>query len=322
MQVGGTGSWFVAVGSAGAAGAEILWFEATNGSLSDFKASYPLYQTNKSFVTGNHVDMFECPDVFELGGKVVVFTSVEGDTQWLVGDIKSEPGAANSASPRMRFVPHQGGMLDQGVDFYAAKSGAPATLLPRGRSRRLSFAFNGWGGGSTQGIGCGRYLLIPRELSIAPNSDRLHIAPVAEVSLLRRNATTGRANHLASPYSRRLVSAGPERGRQWRTTSTALKLGARSLPPLHGGRLELQLNCSVNVAAAPTTASSSSINLDFLASSDRASYARVSYDCDTSVQRFAVSSAGMRTTESRDQPRYVTDYSGRLNALQFAILIR
>ena len=62
--------------------------------------------------------MFECPDVFMLGGRTVVLTSVEGDTQWMVGTV--QPGASPS------FVPSTGGYSDQGVDYYAAKTGAPA----------------------------------------------------------------------------------------------------------------------------------------------------------------------------------------------------
>lgn len=91
------------------------------------------------FTTGDAVSMFECPDVFELDGKIVVFTSVEGDTQWLVSHITNTSG-------RMNFQPEGGGNLEQGVEFYAAKSPAiitPSHMSERFRSRRLVFAFNG-----------------------------------------------------------------------------------------------------------------------------------------------------------------------------------
>jgi sucrose-6-phosphate hydrolase SacC (GH32 family) len=169
----GSGQWYVAVGGGNATGAQVLLFHSNNASLSSFSPPTVLYYTPTSFATGDQVRMFECPDFFALGDKYVVFTSVEGDTQWLVGTLRQENDTVGRASKSrerqgaaaaLTFVPEKAGWSDQGIDYYAAKTGAPAVGLTAA-SRRLLWAFNGWGGGVTAPA-CGRFMLLPRELNV------------------------------------------------------------------------------------------------------------------------------------------------------------
>ena len=88
----------------------------------------------------------------------------------------------------------------------AAKTGS--SLVQNGNSRRVMFGFTGWaeptapqgqGQGQAQGrqqlgggpqAGCGRYLVLPRELTVKGGG--LHIAPVPETAVLRvAGSTTG-----------------------------------------------------------------------------------------------------------------------------------
>eukprot|EP01047_Picozoa_sp_COSAG01_P013321 COSAG01_NODE_622_length_14779_cov_69.589305_1_plen_736_part_10 len=113
--------WFVAVGSGTGTRAQVLFFEATNSSLSAFEAPRELYGTTHSFVSNNKIVMFECPDVFKLGQQhTVVLTSVEGNTQWMVGSTTS-----GQLSGGPTFVPNTGGYSDQGLDYYGAQQLCP-----------------------------------------------------------------------------------------------------------------------------------------------------------------------------------------------------
>ena len=205
--------------------------------------------------------MFECPDVFALGDKVVVLMSVEGDTQWLVGEVQAGVGGSSPS-----FVPETGGNSDQGVDYYAAKTGAPAELTPG--CRRLLFAFNGWGGGVTQ-HSCGRYNIIPRELTLQDGF--LRIRPLSELVTIRRSPTT---HTYAGPAPRTLIRLG--------------------------GQLELRVNCTVPTMAASVT--TANISIDVLATADGAQYARYGYALTN--RQFFISSGQMSTTGSKPQKPY------------------
>ena len=258
------GTWYVPVGSSSHGKAQVLFFPDTSaGNLTSFAHPVPLYETDVSFVTGNKVSMFECPDVFALGDKVVVLMSVEGDTQWLVGRVQG----GGSASPPS-FVPETGGNSDQGVDYYAAKTGAPAQLTPG--CRRLLFAFNGWGGGVTQ-HSCGRYNIIPRELTLRDGF--LHIRPLSELATIRR-----------SPATHTYVGPAPR---------TLIRLG---------GQVELRVNCTIAATVASASAANISISLDVLATPDGAQYARYGYALVN--QQFFISSKQMSTTGSKPQKPY------------------
>eukprot|EP01043_Picozoa_sp_COSAG02_P042640 COSAG02_NODE_3641_length_6437_cov_237.157936_1_plen_434_part_10 len=207
--------WFVGVGSGDAAGAQVLLLEATNASLNSFSKPIQLYGARRSFVSNTSISRYECPDIFYLGGKYVVMTSVEGGTQWMVGTI------LNGSTPT--FIPETGGYADQGDDFYAGRTGAPAQLTTS--SRRLMFGFNGWGGGVTNGA-CGRYQIIPRELTVKDGF--LHIAPIAELAKIRRNATTSK--HVAGA-ERVLIRGGSH-------------------------HIEVQLNCTLPCLTPPSSSQS------------------------------------------------------------------
>lgn len=199
---------------------------------------------------------------FALGDKYVVFASVEGDTQWMVGNII----AGKHGTPS--FIPETGGYSDQGVDYYAAKTGAPTKIQPG--SRRLLFAFNGWGGGVTEST-CGRFDVIPRELKVKEGF--LHLAPIPELSQIQKNAVT-----------------------------TQHSSGARVLLR-QGSQVQVVLNCSV--ASAPIDvifAAGSNVSLEILATPDSSQLARYGFALET--RTFFIETRGLKTTSSKDQTAY------------------
>jgi sucrose-6-phosphate hydrolase SacC (GH32 family) len=117
--------------------------------------------------------MLECPDLFQLGGSWVLLGSmarVGGPNQWWTGTLTGTPP---------RFTPEKVGLLDFG-SLYAAKSGS--TFLQGRDSRRVVFGFTGWSE-PTAAAGCGRYLVMPRELTVRASG--LHIDPIPEMKRLR-----------------------------------------------------------------------------------------------------------------------------------------
>lgn len=62
-------------------------------------------------------DMWECPELFPLGGKHVLMLSTQGKTQWKVGELDLK---------EMLFHPEKEGILDYG-SYYAAKTQLDAT---------------------------------------------------------------------------------------------------------------------------------------------------------------------------------------------------
>ena len=196
------GSWFVGVGTGQSVhdpkngGGAVNIFRATNDSLAEFSDAGTLYRTNhstgsfgKGTVAFNRsqdigFNMIECPDIFELGGSGswVLLASIAhggGPNQWWTGELSGSPP---------RFIPKMVGVLDYG-NGYAAKTGS--TIVQNDTSRRVVFGFTGWAeptapqgllGGGPQ-AGCGRYLVMPRELTVQPNG--LHIDPVPETAVLR-----------------------------------------------------------------------------------------------------------------------------------------
>eukprot|EP01044_Picomonas_judraskeda_P019000 COSAG03_NODE_3902_length_1766_cov_5.622675_2_plen_247_part_00 len=180
----------------------------------------------------------------------------------MVGTIVAGNGGAPS------FLPETGGYSDQGVDYYAAKTGGPAKLEPG--SRRLLFAFNGWGGGVTEGT-CGRYDVIPRELSLKEGF--LHLAPIAELSAIRKNVTT--TQHAA---------------------------GARALLR-QGSQVQAVLNCSVSSTRNDDVfPAGSNVSLEVLATADGSQLARYGFALDT--RTFFIESEGLKTTSSHPQTPY------------------
>ena len=114
---------------------------------------------------------------------------------------------------------------------------------------------------------CGRYDIIPRELNLRDGF--LHIAPIAEIATIRKNATT--VQH-SGPAARTLVRSG--------------------------NQLDLRLNCTLKGATG------GNVSLDVLSSSDGKQFARYGFELATST--FFIASQGMKTTTSKPQRPYAT----------------
>ena len=114
---------------------------------------------------------------------------------------------------------------------------------------------------------CGRYDIIPREMTLRDGF--LHIAPIAEIATIRKNATT--VQH-SGPAARTLVRSG--------------------------NQLDLRLNCTLKGATG------GNVSLDVLSSSDGKQFARYGFELATST--FFIASQGMKTTTSKPQRPYAT----------------
>lgn len=174
--------WYVGVGCGNKAeGAQFCLFEADDDTLANFTDRGSLYTTNVTFgevdrnivwqPTNVSANMMECPDLFPLGDKWVLIGSLYKTNQWWVGTLAGDPP---------RFTPEQVGILDYG-NGYAAKTGS--SMVQSGSTRRLVFGFTGWQE-PTMPAGCGRALVIPRELSVS--GSELITSPIPEVAVLRR----------------------------------------------------------------------------------------------------------------------------------------
>lgn len=177
------GKWYVGVGCGNKdQGAQFCLFEADDDTLANFTDRGSLYTTNVTFgeVDNNIVwqpnnvsaNMMECPDLFPLGDKYVLIGSLYKTNQWWVGTLSGDPP---------RFQPERVGILDYG-NGYAAKTGSE--WVQSGSSRRLVFGFTGWSE-PTMPAGCGRALIIPRELSVI--GSELMISPISETAVLRKS---------------------------------------------------------------------------------------------------------------------------------------
>ena len=201
------GDWYIGVGCGQSVhdpengGGAVCLFKAKDDTLAEFTDMGPLFRTNHSYgsfgkqtVAYNRsqnvsFNMIECPDIFQLGGatdKWVVLASIAhsgGPNQWWTGTMSGHPP---------RFKPNQVGLLDYGQG-YAAKSGS--IQVQSGSSRRVVFGFTGWseptgpqqvaGAVGGEQPGCGRYLVLPRELSVPSGGGGLYVDPVPELAALR-----------------------------------------------------------------------------------------------------------------------------------------
>lgn len=129
--------------------------------------------------------------------------SIVAANQWWVGTLAGNPP---------RFTPERVGILDYG-NGYAAKSGAE--WVQSGQSRRLMFGFTGWSE-PTMPTGCGRALVMPRELSVVGST--LHITPISETAVLR------------VPGSRK-TSYEPQLDSFWKHVKTPLATGSQVRQP-------------------------------------------------------------------------------------------
>jgi sucrose-6-phosphate hydrolase SacC (GH32 family) len=201
------GSWYIGVGCGQSVhdpvngGGAVCLFKATNDSLAEFTDAGTLYRTNHSHGSfGRSVqvynrsadfefNMIECPDIFPLGDNWVLLASIAhggGPNQWWTGQLSGDPP---------RFIPDKVGILDYGYG-YAAKSGS--SIVQSGSSRRVVFGFTGWAPAEGWEVGhtakpgdCGRFLVLPRELTVQPDG-QLRINPVSETTVLR---VPGTATH-------------------------------------------------------------------------------------------------------------------------------
>eukprot|EP00935_MAST-01C_sp_MAST-1C-sp1_P002630 g2630.t1 len=253
------GSWYVAVGCEvkGAKYAAICLFRALDEALSKFEPAggndsggvfFEIPMTygaidgngvfhNKSYpLSGLDVG---CPDLFPCGDNqyclLVTYGGPPGgplshmQDQWWVGNI------VGSASAGLKFVPEETGLLDYG-NYFAGKTGTVENQTAHGR--RVLFGFPGWTQ-TTKPKGSPKCLQFARELSVVGN--RLALAPIPELSLLRRKQT------------QTSCTACDNR--------TALATGAQ---------LEVRLMCP--------GATSGTVGVDVLATPDGSQFTRVAYD--------------------------------------------
>jgi sucrose-6-phosphate hydrolase SacC (GH32 family) len=236
--------WYVGVGCGNKEeGAQFCLFEAADDTLANFTDRGSLYTTNITFgeVDSNIVwqptnvsaNMMECPDFFPLGDKWVLIGSLYKTNQWWVGTLS--PSGPNGAP---RFSPESVGILDFG-NGYAAKTGT--SWVQTNETQRLVFGFTGWQE-PTMPSGCGRALIMPRELTV--EGSELKIAPILETKVLRKSAT-------------RLFGHG---------------VGA---PIASGSRVEVRLNCTMSEWAHGKVGK---VGVRTLATTDGSSFVEIGYD--------------------------------------------
>jgi beta-fructofuranosidase len=173
--------------------------------------------------------MMECPDLFPLGDKWVLLASLYKTNQWWVGSLTGDPP---------RFTPEQVGVLDYG-NGYAAKTGS--AWVQSGTARRLVFGFTGWQE-PTMPRGCGRALVLPRELRL--QGSELQLQPIPEAAVLR--------------------------------TGPVVRSSGDDAPLAAGSQVEIRLQCAWGAAAGPPSRGVTGIRT--LASADSAHYTELGYD--------------------------------------------
>jgi beta-fructofuranosidase len=125
-------------------------------------------------------DIWECPQLFRLGGRWVLVVSLVLDgltrVSYLVGDLVSTDGAP-------RLVVATGGLVDHGHDFYA-----PAVLLDGDRVLLWGWTWEDRADDDVLEAGWAGALTLARELSLG---QELHLLsrPAAETSLLHGEET-------------------------------------------------------------------------------------------------------------------------------------
>jgi sucrose-6-phosphate hydrolase SacC (GH32 family) len=126
--------------------------------------------------------MMECPDIFALGdaSTFMLIGSLYSTNQWWVGSVAGSPP---------RFTPQTVGIMDYG-NGYAAKTGSTFASLPG--DRRVVFGFTGWTE-PTQPHGCGRALIIPRDITLGADGASPRINPIPELQSLRVAGSERRA---------------------------------------------------------------------------------------------------------------------------------
>ena len=241
------GKWYVGVGCGSKEeGAQFCLFEAGDDTLANFTDRGSLYTTNVTFgevdknivwqPTNVSADMMECPDLFPLGDKHVLIASLYKTNQWWVGTLAGDPP---------RFTPERVGILDYG-NGYAAKTGSE--WVQNGTTRRLVFGFTGWAE-PTMPAGCGRALIIPRELTVV--GSELVTSPIPETVVLRSSARFHTTD----------VGAGADVAK--------------------GSQVELRLNCSgLGFASTVAGQRSGKVGVRTLQSAGGEAFTEIGYDFD------------------------------------------
>lgn len=167
-----------------------------------------------------------------------------------------------------RFTPESVGIVDFG-NGYAAKTGT--TWEQKGTARRLVFGFTGWQE-PTAPSGCGRYLIIPRDLTVV--GDRLEVSAIPETKVLRvpssKKTTMVEANAATS-----LAGGAEEAGKE------AGENGGGSGAIASGSQVEISLSCT-------GTATSGKVAVRTLASTDGKYYTEIGYDFSEKERPFYV----------------------------------
>eukprot|EP00054_Salpingoeca_dolichothecata_P015306 m.87904 g.87904 ORF g.87904 m.87904 type:complete len:544 (-) comp21429_c0_seq2:36-1667(-) len=212
--------WYVGVGcNNNSMSADVCLFQATNDTLASFTSVGALFSTNITFgqMDDNIVwknesvraTMMECPDVFPLGDKYMIIGSLFATNQWWIGTIAGDPP---------RFTAEKVGLMDYG-NGYAAKTGT--TMVQTPTARRLVFSFTGWKEPSAD-PSCGRFLTIPRDLTLGDDGKSPRIRPIPEIASLRAN-----------------------------TSMLNAKVEQKTVPLVIGSLAEIQVNCTFS--QPPTT---------------------------------------------------------------------
>lgn len=236
------------------------------------------------------LNMLECPDLFQLnaGGvddaSWVLLGSMAhsgGPNQWWTGRLRGTPP---------RFIPENVGLLDYG-NGYAAKSGS--TFVTNGTSRRVVFGFTGWteptapsrglqqvqvSGGPQHG--CGRYLVLPRELTVAASLQQaafgLRIYPVPETRVLRVAGSVLKGSVGGSTNGSDGSSSGTRHGSSSGSSNSSSVLRTSTLALTAGSQLEVDVACTTTTAGEwPNTGK---VALRTLESADGVHYTEVGWD--------------------------------------------
>lgn len=160
--------WYMVVGSGKNGRGQALLYKSAG--LTDWE-----YVGVAAESDGTQGDMWECPDLFPLGGKHVLALSpmnMEGTKNlYLVGEMDYERGV---------FTPEAQGKLDDGFDFYAAQ-----TFLDD-KGRRILIGWMDMWGSKMIAENRGWYgaMTLPRELKLLPDGT-LASVPVEELNALR-----------------------------------------------------------------------------------------------------------------------------------------
>jgi beta-fructofuranosidase len=168
--------------------------------------------------------MWECPDLFPLGGKhVLVFSpmGMEGcRVAYLVGEMDYENG---------RFIAESSGAIDAGTDFYAPQSFQDA------QGRRILIGWmNGWDTPApTKAKDWAGAMSLPRLLTL--DNGRLRMEPVPELNALRQAEHSRSGTVIKAGETRRL----PE------LEQDTLELQVR-LKTFNRGKFGIHLRCSAD----------------------------------------------------------------------------